>query len=65
MRQNLCCDRCQSHLGWINGNEPRGFVYCDECLNELFCERNPRAVLVVSEQAEKNWTGGKLCIKII
>lgn len=37
MEEIECCD-CGVHLGWIIGNAPRGFIYCDQCADDMIRE---------------------------
>lgn len=30
----LCCDTCNAHIGYMNNCGPRGMVFCDECADE-------------------------------
>ena len=38
--EELNCDSCGEHLGWISDNAPRGFVKCDSCKEEYESEED-------------------------
>jgi hypothetical protein len=40
--EELKCDRCNAHIGWMHYCGPRGFVYCDSCKEEQDREEEER-----------------------
>jgi len=38
--QELHCENCPTHLGYISGSGPHGFVLCQECYEEQESESN-------------------------
>lgn len=32
--REICCSKCNRHLGWMNDAGPCGSFYCDECKEE-------------------------------
>lgn len=32
--QELCCDNCNRHIGYMIYCGPRGWVQCDDCYNK-------------------------------
>lgn len=38
--EDLRCDSCYTHIGWMNYSGPRGWVYCDSCKEKEDEERD-------------------------